>query len=58
MKTRTPILFLAVIFAVICLYQLSFTWVVQGAEEDAYKYAEGQIDIDLNNELLRIHLRF
>ena len=27
------------LFAVVCLYQLSFTWVVNGVEDDAYEYA-------------------
>ena len=28
-------------FAVVCLYQLSFTWVAQGVEEDAIEYSNG-----------------
>ena len=35
MQNRNFIRIVAVVFALICLYQLSFTFVVQGAEEDA-----------------------
>ena len=32
----------AVLFAIVCLYQLSFTWVVDGVEAEAYEYAESK----------------
>ena len=35
MKSRKPILYLAIVFAIICLYQLSFTWYVNSIEESS-----------------------
>ena len=38
------------LFAVVCLYQLSFTWVVNGVEDDAYEYAINKAE---NNQLIK-----
>ena len=38
------------LFAVVCLYQLSFTWVVNGVEDDAYEYAINKVE---NNQLIK-----
>ena len=40
MQNRNFIRIVAVVFALICLYQLSFTWVADGIEKDAIEYAE------------------
>jgi len=40
MQNRNFIRIVAVVFALICLYQLSFTWVADGIEKDAVEYAE------------------
>ncbi|MFL2576740.1 MAG: protein translocase subunit SecDF [Flavobacteriales bacterium] len=40
MQNRNFIKIVAVVFALICLYQLSFTWVADGIESDAVEYAE------------------
>ena len=40
MQNRNFIKIVAVVFALICLYQLSFTWVADGVESDATEYAE------------------
>ena len=40
MQNRNFIKIVAVVFALICLYQLSFTWVADGVESDAVEYAE------------------
>lgn len=40
MQNRNFIKIVAVVFALICLYQLSFTWVADGVESDAIEYAE------------------
>tara|TARA_B100000902_G_scaffold64673_1_gene71275 strand:- start:13941 stop:17030 length:3090 start_codon:yes stop_codon:yes gene_type:complete len=42
MQNRGPIMLFAVLFAIVCLYQLSFTWVVDGVEAEAYEYAESK----------------
>ncbi len=39
MQNRNVIKIFAVLFAIVCLYQLSFTWVADGVEEDAVAYA-------------------
>ena len=39
MQNRNVIKMFAVLFAIVCLYQLSFTWVADGIEEDAVAYA-------------------
>ena len=40
MQNRNVIKIFAVVFALVCLYQLSFTWVADGVEEDAVSYSE------------------
>ena len=40
MQNRNFIKIVAVVFALICLYQLSFTWVADGVEKDAVEYSE------------------
>ena len=39
MQNRGSIMLFTLLFAVVCLYQLSFTWIVNGVEDDAYEYA-------------------
>lgn len=41
MQNRNVISLFAILFALVCLYQLSFTWVANGVEEDAKAYANG-----------------
>ena len=38
--------FIAVVFALICVYQLAFTWMVKSVENDAKTYANGDYDIE------------
>ena len=40
MQNRNVIKIFAIVFALVCLYQLSFTWVADGIEEDAVNYAQ------------------
>ena len=40
MQNRNFIRIVAVVFALICLYQLSFTWIADNVEKDAVEYAE------------------
>jgi len=37
---------IAVVFALICVYQLAFTWMVKSVEKDAKTYANGDYDIE------------
>ena len=39
MQNRNVIKIFAILFAIVCLYQLSFTWIVDGVEDDAVAYA-------------------
>jgi SecD/SecF fusion protein len=41
MQGKGVIKFFAILLAVVCLYQLSFTWVAQKVESDAKAYAKG-----------------
>jgi SecD/SecF fusion protein len=41
MQGKGVIKFFAILLAVVCLYQLSFTWVAQKVERDARAYAKG-----------------
>jgi len=44
MQGKGVIKFFAILLAVVCLYQLSFTWVAQKVESDAKAYAKGSTD--------------
>ena len=44
MQNKSTILFFLVLVSVICLYQISFTWIVSGVQKDAVKYANGDFD--------------
>jgi len=50
MQNRGSIMLFTLLFAVVCLYQLSFTWVVNGVEDDAYEYAINKVE---NNQLIK-----
>ena len=41
MQNRGLIKFFAIIFALVCIYQLSFTFVASGIEKDAKAFAKG-----------------
>ena len=51
MNSRKPILYLAITFALVCLYQLSFTWKVDAIDEAATEYAVSQIDINQSDDI-------
>ena len=38
--------FIAIVFALICVYQLAFTWMVKSVEKDAKAFANGDYDIE------------
>ena len=41
MQNKSFVSLFAIVFAVVCLYQLSFTWIAQGVEDDAIEYSNG-----------------
>ena len=41
MHNKSFVSFFAIIFAIVCLYQLSFTWISDGVEKDAIAYSGG-----------------
>ena len=41
MQGKGVVKFFAIVLAIICLYQLSFTWVAHKVEDDARVYAKG-----------------
>ncbi len=41
MQSKGVIKFFAIVLAIVCLYQLSFTWVAQNVERNARNYAKG-----------------
>tara|TARA_B100000902_G_scaffold400059_1_gene475360 strand:+ start:14101 stop:17046 length:2946 start_codon:yes stop_codon:yes gene_type:complete len=51
MKSRKPILYLALTFALVCIYQLSFTYKIKNLEESAEIYALENFDINKEEEL-------
>ena len=54
MKSRTPILFFAIVFTLVCVYQLSFTWKVNSIHEEKIEYAETQLEINKKSECSEI----
>ncbi len=43
MQNKGAIRFIAILFAVVCLYQLSFTWISSREEKKADEYAQGDL---------------
>ena len=50
MQNRNVIKSFAVLFAIVCLYQLSFTWIADGIEEDAVAYASNFDEAELSTK--------
>ena len=44
MQNRNAIKVFTILFTIVCLYQLSFTWVADGVQEDAVEYANIYIE--------------
>ena len=44
MQNRNAIKVFAIVFAIVCLYQLSFTWVADGVQDDAIEYTTTYIE--------------
>lgn len=43
MQSRGAIKFFAIVFSLVCLYQLSFTWIASNVENDAKEFAAGDV---------------
>jgi len=41
MQSKSAIQFFAISLILVCIYQLSFTWITKSVEEDAFNYANG-----------------
>ncbi|HJM16305.1 MAG TPA: hypothetical protein QF851_02500, partial [Flavobacteriales bacterium] len=54
MKSRKPILFLTIAFALVCIYHLSFTWKVNSIDEKKVEYAKTQLEKNKKDALLSI----
>lgn len=46
MQSKAAIRFFAIVFALVCLYQLSFTWVTARVEKQAKEYAQGDEELE------------
>ena len=38
--------FIAIVFALICIYQLAFTWMVKNVEKEAKAFSNGDYDLE------------
>lgn len=56
MQGKGLIKFFLVTLVIVCLYQLSFTWVASRIEKDAVAFAESQVPTDLSSEERAIQL--
>ncbi|MDC0201960.1 protein translocase subunit SecD [Flavobacteriales bacterium] len=54
MKSRKPILFLTIAFALVCIYHLSFTWKVNSIDKKKVEYAKTQLEKNKKDALLSI----
>tara|TARA_B100000886_G_scaffold340524_1_gene310825 strand:+ start:3702 stop:6665 length:2964 start_codon:yes stop_codon:yes gene_type:complete len=41
MQNKSFVSLFAIVFAIVCLYQLSFTWIAKSVEDDAVEYSNG-----------------
>jgi len=53
MQNRGAIKFFAILFAAVCLFQLSFTFITSRVESNARDYADNQVTTDLAKELAK-----
>jgi SecD/SecF fusion protein len=55
MQSRGAIKFFAILFALVCLFQLSFTFMASRVESDARDYANDEVTVNLAKELAQGH---
>ena len=58
MQNKGLIRLFAIIFSIVCLYQLSFTWFAKNAEKDAVNYAESKSIENEPTELVKLQKRY
>ncbi len=46
MQSKAAIRFFAIVFALVCLYQLSFTWITSRVEKQAKEFAQGDEELE------------
>ncbi len=46
MQSKAAIRFFAIVFALVCLYQLSFTWITARVEKQAKEFAQGDEELE------------
>ncbi|HCK22273.1 MAG TPA: protein translocase subunit SecD, partial [Bacteroidetes bacterium] len=56
MQGKGLIQFFLVTLIIVCIYQLSFTWVASNIEKDAVAYAESNVPADLSSEQKAVQL--
>ncbi|MCF6297399.1 MAG: protein translocase subunit SecDF [Flavobacteriaceae bacterium] len=58
MQNKGLIRLFAIIFSIVCLYQLSFTWFAKNVEKDAVIYAESNSTSDDSHQLERLEKKY
>lgn len=58
MQNKGLIRLFAIIFSIVCIYQLSFTWFAKNAEKDAVIYAESKSTENDADELAKLEKRY
>jgi len=58
MQNKGLIRLFAIVFSIVCLYQLSFTWFAKNVEKDAVIYAESNTTNSESNELKKLEKKY
>jgi len=58
MQNKGLIRLFAIVFSIVCLYQLSFTWFAKNVEKDAVIYAESNATNNESNELGKLEKKY
>jgi len=58
MQNKGLIRLFAIVFSIVCLYQLSFTWIAKNVEKDAVSYAESNSTNNEPRELVKLEKKY
>ncbi|MCK5677477.1 MAG: protein translocase subunit SecDF, partial [Flavobacteriaceae bacterium] len=58
MQNKGLIRLFAIVFSIVCLYQLSFTWIAKNVEKDAVIYAESKSTNNDSGELVQLEKNY
>ena len=58
MQNKGLIRLFAIVFSIVCVYQLSFTWFAKDVEKDAVIYAESNATGDDSKELANLEQKY